>query len=61
MPEDVNRQVTGPLLLDSLDCVWSRIRGRLTGLTQDEYLWEPGAGCWSVRSGTGRRLAHRAL
>jgi hypothetical protein len=51
MPQDVNRQVTGPLLLDSLDCVWSRIRDRLTGLTEDEYLWEPGAGCWSVRSG----------
>jgi uncharacterized damage-inducible protein DinB len=26
-----------------------RLRERLSGLTDDEYLWEPVAGCWSVR------------
>jgi len=32
-----------------LDSVWPRIRGRLDGLTDNEYLWEPVPGCWSVR------------
>jgi hypothetical protein len=32
-----------------LDHAWTRTRGRLVGLTDDEYLWEPVAGCWSVR------------
>lgn len=27
----------------------ARIRPRLTGLTDDEYFWEPVPGCWSVR------------
>ena len=26
-----------------------RIRPRLSGITDDEYFWEPVAGCWSVR------------
>jgi hypothetical protein len=32
-----------------LDYVWPRIRGRLDRTTDDEYLWEPVPGCWSVR------------
>ncbi len=32
-----------------LDFVWPRIRGRLEGITDEEYLWEPVPGCWSVR------------
>jgi hypothetical protein len=51
MPEDADGRYLGPLLLSSLDYVWSRIRERLNGLTADEYLWEPGPGCWSVRPG----------
>lgn len=43
----------GPLLLASLDYVWSRIRERLGGLTEEEYLWEPASGCWSVRLAPG--------
>jgi uncharacterized damage-inducible protein DinB len=27
----------------------NRIRPRLTGITDDEYFWEPVPGCWSVR------------
>jgi len=50
MPEDVSGHHIGPLLLGSVDYVWSRIRGRLGGLTGDEYLWEPAPGCWSVRA-----------
>ena len=51
MAEDMNGHQVGPLLLGSLEYVWSRIRGRLSGLTADEYLWEPVPGCWSVRQG----------
>lgn len=39
-----------PLLLDQLTWHWdNHVRPRLDGLTDDEYLWEPVAGCWSVR------------
>ncbi|MEV0726487.1 DinB family protein [Micromonospora purpureochromogenes] len=43
------------LLRDQLAWHWtSQLRDRLDGLTDDEYLWEPAAGCWSVRPrGTG--------
>ncbi len=53
MPEALNGRQAGPVLLGSLDYVWSRIRERLTGLTEDEYLWEPVPGCWSVRQTSG--------
>src|SRR6478609_10489363 len=34
-----------------LDWHWEhQARPRLEGLTDDEYLWEPVGGCWSVRS-----------
>lgn len=55
MPADLDGRQVGPLLLGSLDYVWSRIRDRLSGLTEDEYLWEPGPGCWSVRLTSGGR------
>jgi len=48
MPEDVSERRAGPLLLGSLEYVWSLIRGRFTGLTEEEYQWEPVSGCWSV-------------
>jgi hypothetical protein len=38
-------------LLSLLDYVHGRILGRLEGITEDEYLWEPVSGCWSVRPG----------
>ncbi len=38
------------LLTDQLDWHWTnQLRPRLTGLTDEEYLWEPVPGCWSVR------------
>ncbi|MFF0307092.1 DinB family protein [Streptosporangium sp. NPDC004379] len=38
------------LLLDQLEWHWRHhLRPRLDGLTDEEYLWEPVAGCWSVR------------
>ncbi len=37
-------------LLDQLTWHWeNQLRPRLDGLTDDEYLWEPVPGCWSVR------------
>ena len=32
------------------DTVWARTWRRLDGLTDDEYLWEPAPGCWSIRT-----------
>jgi hypothetical protein len=37
-------------LTDQLDFHWNMlVRPKLEGLTDDEYLWEPVAGCWTVR------------
>jgi hypothetical protein len=36
-------------VVESLDQVWQQIESRRTGLTQDEFLWHPVAGCWTVR------------
>ena len=37
------------LLLDQLESTCEFSRARLEGLTDDEYLWEPAPGAWSVR------------
>jgi hypothetical protein len=36
-------------LLDLSACAWHRLRGRLDGLTDDEYFWEPGPDVWTIR------------
>lgn len=43
------------LLLEQLDWHWNRmVMPRLVGLTDEEYLWEPYPGCWSIhRQGDG--------
>ncbi|MGH9891020.1 MAG: DinB family protein, partial [bacterium] len=42
------------LLIDLHQAASNRLLERLSGLTDDEYLWDPGPGCWSVRpSGEG--------
>ncbi|SCL59529.1 DinB superfamily protein [Micromonospora citrea] len=48
-------QPWNPLLREQLTWHWTnQLRARLDGLTDDEYLWEPVPGCWSVRPrGTG--------
>jgi hypothetical protein len=33
------------------DEVWRRTRERLEGLSDEEYLWEPVPGCWTIRPG----------
>ena len=38
-----------PDLVGLSDYVFGRTSGRLVGLTDDEYLWEPVADCWNVR------------
>jgi hypothetical protein len=38
-----------PLLFFGLTDSYERLRSRLTGLSDDEYLWEPVSGMWSVR------------
>lgn len=50
-------------LVAQLDWHWqNQARPRLAGLTDDEYLWEPVDGCWSVRPRpqTKAELAHGA-
>jgi hypothetical protein len=41
---EVTRELT-----ETSDEVWQRLRARLDGLTDAEYLWEPAPGCWSIR------------
>jgi len=36
-------------LVDLSDETWQRLRARVDGLTDEEYLWEPAPGCWSIR------------
>jgi hypothetical protein len=42
-------------LTTAFDYVWARLTGRLTGLTDAEYFWEPAPGCWSLRQGDDGR------
>ncbi|OLF15802.1 DinB family protein [Actinophytocola xanthii] len=48
-------QTWNALLRDQIDWHWTnQLRGRLDGLTDEEYFWEPVPGCWNVRPrGTG--------
>lgn len=44
------------LLLEQLTWHWDNaVRPRLGGLTDDEYRWEPVAGCWNVHPAGGSR------
>jgi hypothetical protein len=48
----------GALLVAQLEFYWDvHLRPRLTGLTDEEYLWEPAEGCWTVRRGPDGRWA----
>ncbi|MEJ8280135.1 DinB family protein [Pseudonocardia spirodelae] len=48
-------------LLDQLAFQWdTALRPRLAGLTDDEYLWEPAPGAWSVRPRARARGSHAA-
>ncbi|MDN3239535.1 DinB family protein [Glycomyces tritici] len=40
------------LILGQMEFYWdAHLRPRLEGLTDEEYLWEPAEGCWSLRPG----------
>ena len=41
---------TVALLTEQLNEAYARIRARVDGLTDDEFFWEPVAGCWTVRA-----------
>jgi DinB superfamily len=41
------------LFVGWFDYYAGRTTERLAGLTDDEYLWEPVANCWSIRPGAG--------
>ena len=42
----------GRLVVSQLEFYWDvHLWPRLAGLTDDEYLWEPVDGCWSLRGG----------
>jgi hypothetical protein len=46
----------GRLLVGQLEFYWEvHLRPRLDGLTDEEYLWEPVEGCWSLRPGPDGR------
>ncbi|MGC1281418.1 MAG: DinB family protein [Streptosporangiaceae bacterium] len=46
---------TAGSLITAFDYVWDRLTARLAGLTDEEYFWEPVAGCWSLRPGDDGR------
>jgi hypothetical protein len=46
---DCGMDTTTGSLITTFDYVWDRLISRLNGLTDEEYFWEPVAGCWSVR------------
>ena len=49
-----------PLLTEQLGWYWdAMLLPRLDGLSDDEHLWEPADGCWSVRESAGRWVADR--
>jgi DinB superfamily len=52
---DRGMDATAGSLITAFDYVWDRLTGRLTGLTDEEYFWEPVAGCWSLRQGDDGR------
>ncbi len=48
-------------LIEQLDWHWAaHLRPRLDGLTDDEYLWEPVPGCWSIRPRDVASTTHAA-
>lgn len=49
MTEPARKPTVDLLTLDAIDYVWGRVRKRITGLSQAEYLWEPVPDCWTVR------------
>jgi hypothetical protein len=47
-------------LLDQLDTSWEELRDRLQGITDDEYLWEPASGSFTVHREGDRWVRDKA-
>jgi hypothetical protein len=52
---ETNRPTEIALLAAQLDTNMEFFWDRLAGLTDEEYLWEPGPGAWNLRPGTQQR------
>lgn len=48
------------ILLEQFDKATDMARARLAGLGDEEYLWEPAPGCWSIRP-RGEAVTPRAF
>ena len=48
-PDGRQRRLTGPIVLEALDDGWNQFRTRVADLSDEEHLWEPVDGCWTVR------------
>jgi hypothetical protein len=46
---------TSESVTKAFDYVWDRLLARIEGLQDEEYFWEPVAGCWSLRQVSGGR------
>jgi DinB superfamily len=46
------------LLLAQFDEVYNRLIDRLDGLTDEEYLWQPVPGCWTIHPDRGGQWVH---
>jgi hypothetical protein len=46
------------LLTSATDAAYGRLRKRLDGLTDDEFFWEPVAGCWTIHQDGGGRWTY---
>ncbi len=42
-------------LITAFDHVWQRFTDRTSGLSDEEYFWEPVVGCWTLRPGDDGR------
>ncbi len=46
------------IVLEGLDNAWNPLLERLAGISDEEYLWEPVANCWTIRAdGEGNMTA----
>jgi hypothetical protein len=55
MPQRPTTEVS-VVVLDSMDRMFEQLVHRLTGLTDDEYLWEPVEAAWSARRAADGRV-----
>ncbi len=49
MPRRKRMTGVAKALADQMGIAWRLARARVTGLTDDEFFWEPVVPCWSLR------------